>query len=335
MNAVAEFDRMSPYERRRWEELTAHWDKKAEGRQVLPARAKAALGRAGEVTRSTATKAGAVIADKTPDKVKELAGTAVDAALVPTVHHVVQLLELLNDWVVELSDPDAVLEYHQGKGRAVESLEDLKALDLELLEEFTDGMVLRWRTLGAGQGASFGALAMIPVPVLGSAAAITLDLIAMQALTGAIATRVCYAYGFDAADPDMRHMIDRMVARAYRNQTVKAGSVKKAGAAFDAAKGRVNWSKKLREDHRLMAAVEKLLKQVGDGKRVPVKNARMGMPVVAVFAGAATNAHVLGDTVKQARHYGATVLLAEKHGLELPANLRRDLDSDEPIEDPE
>jgi hypothetical protein len=242
---------------------------------------------------------------------------------------------LLNDWVVELTDPDAVLEYHQGKGRAVESLKDLKTLDLELLEEFTDGMVLRWRTLGAGQGASFGALAMIPVPVLGSAAAITLDLIAMQALTGAIATRVCYAYGFDAADADMRHMIDRMVVRAYRNQTVKAGSVKKAGAAFDAAKGRVNWSKKLREDHRLMAAVEKLLKQVGDGKRVPVKNARMGMPVVAVFAGAATNAHVLGDTVKQPRHYGATVLLAEKHGLELPANLRRDLDSDEPIEDSE
>lgn len=54
----------------------------------------------------------------------------------------------------------------------------------------------------------------------------------MQALTGAIATRVCYAYGFDAADPNMRHMIDRMVVRAYRNQTVKAGSVKKAGAAF-------------------------------------------------------------------------------------------------------
>lgn len=266
---------------------------------------------------------------------RELAESAVDAALVPTVHHVVRLLELLNDWVVELTDPAAVLAYHRDEGRTAESLQDLKALDLQLLEEFTDGMALRWRTLGAAQGASFGALAMIPVPVLGSVAAITLDLVAMQALTAAIATRVCYAYGLDAADPDMRHVIDRMVARAYRNQTVKATSVKKAGAAFDAAKGRVQWSKKLREDHRLMAAVEKLLKQVGDGSWVPVKNARMGMPVIAVFAGAATNAHVLGDTVKQARHYGATVLLAEKYGLELPVNLRRDLDSDDSIEDPE
>jgi hypothetical protein len=124
-------------------------------------------------------------------------------------------------------------------------------------------------------------------------------------------------------------MIDRMVVRAYRNQAPKAGTVKSAGAAFNAAKGRVNWSQKLRDDHRLVAAVEKLMKHVGNGSRVPVQNARMGMPVVAIFAGAGTNAHVLGDIAKQARHYGATMLLAEKYGLELPSNLRQDLDGDE------
>jgi hypothetical protein len=133
MTDVVEPDPMSRYERRRWEELKAHWEKKAEGRHLLPPRAEAALGKAGEVMKATATKGGSVIADKAPEKVKELAGSAVDAALVPTVHHVVRLLELLNDWVVELTDPEAVLKYHRGKGRAVESLEDLKTLDLELL----------------------------------------------------------------------------------------------------------------------------------------------------------------------------------------------------------
>lgn len=98
--------------------------------------------------------------------------------------------------------------------------------------------------------------------------------------------------------------------------------MKSASNAFQASKGRINWSKKLREDHRLMAAVEKLLKQLGDGTRVPVKNARMGMPVVGVIAGAGTNSHVLGDIAKQSRHYAATLLLAEKYGLELPPNLR-------------
>lgn len=318
---------MSAYERKRWEELQAHWEKKAQGRkQLLPPRARAALDSTAKATKDTVLKAGRTVAERTPERVKEAADAAVDAALVPTVHHVVQLLELLNDWVVELTDPEAVLKYHREKGRNVESLEDLRHLDLEDLEELTNRMALKWGTIGVGQGASFGALAMIPVPVLGSVAAIGLDMIAMQALTGAIATRICYAYGYDAADPETRHVIDRMVARAYRNQVAKAGSVKKASAAFDAAKGRVNWSQKLRDDHRLMAAVENLLKRVGDGKHVPVKNARMGMPVVSVLAGAATNSHVLGDTARQARHYGATMLLAEKHGLDLPRNLRHSLD---------
>jgi len=323
-------DPMSRYERKRWDELQGHWEKKAQGRKaVLPPRARAALDTTVEATKNTASKAGKAVAERVPEKVKDVAGVAVDAALVPTVHHVVQLLELLNDWVVELTDPEAVLKYHQKKGRRVESLEDLRRLDLEELEELTNGMALKWGTVGVGQGASFGALAMIPVPVLGSVLAIGLDMIAMQVLAGAIATRICYAYGYDAAHPEVRHIIDRMVARAYKNQVVKAGSVKKASAAFDAAKGRVNWSQKLRDDHRLMAAVEKLLKRAGDGKHVPVKSARMGMPVISVLAGAATNSHVLGDAARQARHYGATVLLAEKHGLELPPNLRRSLESDE------
>ena len=319
---------MSRYERARWDELQSHWLKKAERKQLLPPRARAALATTAQAAKQKASEAGRAISDATPEKVKNLAGTSVDAALVPTVQAVVHLLELINDWAVELSDPEKVIRHHQLAGREVSSLDDLKSLDLELLDEFTDGMTLRWHTLGAGQGAAFGALAMIPVPVVSSVAAISLDMLAMQALTSAIATRVCYAYGFDAADPEIKHMIERMVGHAYRNQVPKVGTVKNASSAFNAAKGRVNWSQKLREDHRLMAALEKLLKRAGDGGRVPVKNARMGMPVISVFIGAGTNAHILGDTSKQARHYAATMFLAEKYGLELPANIHRDLDTE-------
>lgn len=325
---------MSDYERKRWEELEKHWERRAQARRKLvPAPVRDAAGKGARATKGAAARAGRAIADKTPEGVRDFAGGAVDAALLPTVRNLVTLLELLNSWVVELTDPEKVLEHHRAQGRNVQRLEDLRALDLEELEELTKDMALRWATIGAGEGAALGSLAMVPVPVVGSVAAIGLDLLAMQALTGAIATRVCYAYGYDAADPEVRHMIDRMVARAYRDQAVKVGSVKKASAAFDAAKGRVNWSQKLREDHRLMAAVEKLLKSAGDGKRVPVKNARMGMPVISVLAGAATNSHVLGDTVRQARHYGATVMLSEKYGLPLPPNLHHV--ADDPQEDGE
>lgn len=37
----------------------------------------------------------------------------------------------------------------------------------------------------------------------------------------------------------------------------------------------------------------------------------------------------LGDTVTQARHYGATVMLAEKYGLPLPPNLQRRMEEDD------
>lgn len=324
---------MSRYEQERWAELQSHWLKKAERRQLLPPKARTALATKSQEAKHVASKAGQAIAGATPAKVKDMAGIAVDAALVPTAHAVVHLLELINDWVEELSNPKAVFEYHRDAGREVSSLDDLKAFDLKLLDEFTSHMSLRWRGLGAGQGAAFGALAMIPIPVVGSLAAITLDMVAMQALTLAIATRVCYAYGFDVADPEVHHMVERMVVRAYRNQVPKAGTVKSAGAAFNAAKGRVNWSKKLRNDHRLMAAVEKLLKRAAPNGRVPVKNARMGMPVISVLVGAGTNSHILADTAKQARYYAATMFLAEKHGLQIPANIHRDLDSDSPADE--
>ncbi len=324
---------MSRYEQARWAELQSHWLKKAERRQFLPPKARTALETKSQGVKHVASRASRAIAGATPAKVKDIAGSAADAALVPTAQAVVHLLELINDWAAELSDPEAVFEYHREAGREVSSLDDLKAFDLQILDEFTSRMSLRWRGLGAGQGAAFGALAMIPIPVVGSLAAITLDMVAMQALTLAIATRVCYAYGFDAADPEVHHMIERMVVRAYRNQVPKAGTVKSASAAFNAAKGRVNWSKKLREDHRLMAAVEKLLKRAGPNGRVPVKSARMGMPVISVLIGAGTNSHILADTSKQARYYAATMFLAEKYGLQLPANIHRDLDMVSPADE--
>lgn len=326
MSDVSESEGLSAYERMRWDELQLHWQRKAKQRELLPAPAQAAMQSAAQAAQRAASKAGRTIAHATPDIVKDAGRIVLDASLAPTVAGAVHILELLNEWVMELSDPGAVLRYHQAKGRDITSLEQLSDVDLEHLDGFAHGMVMRWRTLGAGEGAGLGVLAMIPVPVVGSVAAITLDLLAMQVLSTAIATRVCYAYGFNATDPDMRNMIDRMVGRVYRDQAAKAGVVKNAGDAFTAAKNRINWSEKLRKDHRLMAAVEKLLKKLGDGTHVPVKNARMGMPLIAVVTGAGTNAFVLGDVAKQARNYAATLFLVQKYGLDLPPNLRNGVD---------
>jgi hypothetical protein len=75
---------MSRYERARWDELQSHWEKKANGRQLLSPRAKAALDATAQATKETASKASRAIVDATPEKVKDIAGSVVDAALVPS-----------------------------------------------------------------------------------------------------------------------------------------------------------------------------------------------------------------------------------------------------------
>jgi len=103
------------------------------------------------------------------------------------------------------------------------------------------------------------------------------------------------------------------------------GTALKAGRAISnitpepVKERRVRWSKKLRDDHRLIPAVEKLMKQFANGRAVPVEKVTKAMPVVAIFVGAGTNAYILGDVAHQARLYAQTLFLAEKYGLSLPS----------------
>lgn len=312
---------MSDYEFRRWVELCAFWERDPALKKLMPAKAREAMETAGAKARQAASKTRDFVGDRMPDQIKTAGDVALDAALVPTLHSVLRLLELVNDWVVELTDPESVLEFHRQRGRDVAAIEDLRTLDLEHLDEVTRWMTLRWRSLGAAEGAALGAMAMIPVPVVSSFAAISLDVVVVQALSTAIATRVCYAYSFDARDPQFASMISQMISKSYAAQAPKAAGVKQAGAAFAAAKDRIRWSDKLRQDHRLMAAIEKLLKSIGDGKAVSVRSARMGLPVVSVVLGAGTNQQVLGEISKGAQRYAATRFLAHKYSLDLPGIL--------------
>jgi hypothetical protein len=317
---------MSPYEERRWAHLQRHWAKKAERRQLLPSKARAALGEASGQVVDVARKAGRAVSNVTPPVVKDGIESVTDAALVPTVQAAVHLLELVTDWTTELMDPEKVLEHHRAAGRDVAGLEDLKSLDLEHLDDYTRTMARKWRTSGALQGGALGALAM--VPVAGGIAAIGLDMVVMHVLSTALATRVAFSYGFDVKDEELRHLVDRMVVRAYGNQALKARTVHQANAAFNAGKNRVRRSEKLLNDHRQLAALDKLVKQVTNGKTVPISKVAKGVPVVAVVAGAGTNAFVLGDVVHQARLYAQTIHLAEKYGLPLPENLRYEGDGE-------
>jgi len=311
---------MSAYERRRWAELEEHWAKSGPRPQIVPATVRRALTSTGGQVADLGGRVARRVADAAPAPVRNATASALDAALAPTVKAVVHLLDLVTDASVELTKPERVLEHHRERGRDVTRLEDLRALDLELLDEVTRKLPLRWRSLGAAEGAAVGALAFLPVG--GTFAAITLDVLVVHVLSTSIATRAAHAYGFDPSSPQTERMIDRMVQRAYREQLAKVSTQREARLAFAAAAGRKHWSEKLRQDHRLLGAVEKLMKHAGGGAHVPVARAAKAMPAIGVVVGAGTNSHVLGDVATQSIRYAQTVLLSERHGLPLPARLR-------------
>lgn len=310
---------MSPYEARTWAALETHWQRKAGRRQLMPAKARAAVEAAGSKTKDVLGRAGTAVADATPDSVKAIGERAAETVLTPAVEGAIRLVNLANDWAVELTDPQKVIDFHRSRDRDVSSLEDLRGLDLAELDEVVRNLVLKWRSLGAAEGAALGALAL--VPIAGGAAAITADIVVMQVLTTAIATRVCYAYGFDATDPELQQVVGRMVARSFSEQVPKASTTRSANLAAAAAKGRTRWSQKLRDDHKLLAALEKLMKQWSGSSSVPVGKVAKGIPVVSIVTSAGTNAWVIGDVAKQARLYAQTLFLAGKYDLPLPARL--------------
>ena len=104
---------------------------------------------------------------------------------------------------------------------------------------------------------------------------------------------------------------------------------RRAASAFTAAAGRVRWSERLREDHRILAAVEKLMKRASGGGHVPVARAARALPVVSVVMGAGTNAHLLGVVAKHSVCHSQTVLLSQRYDLPLPPNLRHEHDGED------
>lgn len=316
--------KMSTYEQGRWAELNAHWAKPP--RQLLPTKTRAALTVAGQSTQRGASAVGAKVSGVAPSKVKEVSGAVVDATLAPTVKAVTKLLEFTTEVVSEFSKPDKVLAHHRNNGHDIRSVSDLQRLDLQELDAYTRRMSLKWRAVGAVQGGALGALAFVPGP--GTFASISLDVVVSHALTSAIATRVAYAYGFDAMDPDQQRLIERMVRRTYKDMAPKAGTLHQSSKAFRAGQGRVRWSAKLRKDEKLLAAVEKLMKQFTNAP-VPVGKVVGKMPVLAVITTAGLNQHMLADVAAQARLYAATVLLAQKYDMPLPPQFLVD-DADTP-----
>ncbi|MEU9924822.1 EcsC family protein [Streptomyces griseoluteus] len=317
---------MSEYEEQVWDTLNEHWQRR-NNRRGLPNWASTALVRTGEVAGNAAR----LVKDAVPDAVAEpirRAGDAVaDTALRPALAGAAALLELVNDKAMDLNDPKSVEELARKQGFDISSFTELRQQDLKVCDRLLTRNTLTWRAAGALEGGAMGLLAM--VPVAGIPAAMTADILVVQVLSTSIAARIAYSYGYDAKDPKEQDFIQRLVQRSFMTQAAKAKPLRETARAAHAVKGRINWSQKLRQDHRLLAALEKLMQQLGPaGSRVPVKNVAKVVPVVGILIGAGMNSAVLGRVAADAQRYCQTRFLCDKYGLPLPAALATDQDDD-------
>lgn len=321
---------MSKYDAEVWGKLNKHWQGH-DNHGGLPNWASTALVRSGQVAR----RSGKVAADVVPEAVKKPIRRAGDAvatqAARPALEAAASLLELVNDWSRELNDPKSVEKIARKRGVEIDSFTDLRKQDLKVCDRLLTHNTLAWRTAGAVEGGAMGLLAL--VPVAGIPVAMTADILVIQVLSMSIASRIAYSYGYDAKDPTEQDFIQRLVRRSFIEQAAKAKPLHEAALAAHAVKGRVKWSPKLRQDHRLLAAIEKLMQQMGPaGARVPVKNVAKVLPAVGVLIGAASNAVILGRVAADAQRYCQTRALCETYGLPMPAALASD-QGDESTED--
>ena len=321
---------MSAYDQKVWDALNDHWERRNNPRG-LPNWAGNALGRSGEAAGKVVSRARQAVPEAVKAPIRSTGDAVTAAALRPALEGAIALLELANTWALDLNDPKKVEDLARKHGVELDSFAALREQDLKTCDRLLKSNVTKWRTAGAVEGGTMGVLAM--VPVAGTIAAISADILIIQVLSTAIAARVAYSYGYDARDPDEQAFIERLVRRSFMAQAAKAKPMSETARAASAIRGRVRWSEKLRSDHRLLAAIEKLLKQLGPaGARVPVKDVAKFVPVVGILIGAGANAAILGRVAADAQRYCQTRFLCEKYGIPLPAALTTVWD-DEPQTD--
>ncbi|MFD6935410.1 EcsC family protein [Streptomyces goshikiensis] len=317
---------MSAYERQLWEALNEHW-KRRNNRRGLPNWASTALGRTGEVAGKAVRRVTDAVPEAVTEPIRRAGGAVAGKAMRPALGAAAALLELVNDWALELNDPKNVENLVRKQGFDLDSFTELRQHDIKVCDRLLSRNTLTWRTAGAFEGGAMGLLAM--VPVAGIPVAMTADILVVQVLSASIAARIAYSYGYDAKDPDEQLFIQRLVRRSFMAQAAKAEPLRETARAANAVKGRIRWSQKLRQDHHLLAALEKLLQQLGPaGSRVPVRNVAKVVPFVGVLIGAGMNSAVLGRVAADAQRYCQTRFLCDKYGLPLPAALAADGDDD-------
>lgn len=169
-----------------WNSLNSYWEKRSSARGT-PRWLAEGTEKVGGAAARAADAAGQQIGRIAPDAAKRAASRVGDTLLIPAAKAAIALLKLTSDWAVELHDPARVVELARSRNLDVQEVADLKSVSLKDCDALLGRHGLKWRTVGAVEGGTMGALAL--VPVAGIPVSITADIVVMDVRPVSLARR--------------------------------------------------------------------------------------------------------------------------------------------------
>jgi len=311
---------MSTYEARAWDALQSYWERRRarQLRRVIPAGVRERAGKGLARVADWAGDVAADVVDHLPEQVVEVMDAATLKIARWTEASILSLLSTITEICQALMSEERVLQAMREDGQEVKALDEIRGLDMRHCDSLNRGLSWKLRGFGVLEGGALGAVATLSGPaMLGTLAA---DVLVIHAVTTATVTRVAHSYGIDATSLDEREFIQTLVNRSLAAQASKVSPITQVGKAGAKIRGRVRWSRKLRED-KLIAAVERLLQTI-NVKPVPVAQVAKAVPAINVLIAAGFNSHLLGDVATFAQQRCRTRFLCEKYELPIPAALR-------------
>lgn len=222
-------------------------------------------------------------------------------------HVVTGLLELTNEISQDSVWLDGVLRDFKENGNAVAALDEIRELDLEIVDGAIDGLELKYKSLAGAEGAASG---------LAGAAGIVPDIVALVAINLRAAGEYATYCGFDVTKRE-----ERLFALQILDLVAGPGDHPKY-IAFEPA---VRMAKKVAQKQGVQAieqlgfneAVERLARAIG----IHLTGRKLGqvVPVAGAAVGATLNVLYTATVCQTAFHLYRERFLVAKYGLQSAA----------------
>jgi hypothetical protein len=307
------YDEMTPYEQRAWAEIVEWRENRltARTRRMIPA-----------AVRDRAAKAGR----NAKAKVEAL----------PAAHEFeasfLKALGGLGDFGARTAMASvrdgAILEAYRKRGHTVDDLDDIRKLDLQVIDDVKPNLGLAYTAGATVEGAvagfavSGGELLATAGGVFGVGAgsapgaatvigAMAGDAVAVLLGTNRAVAHIAAYYGYDVDKPAERLFALAVLGMGTATEVGKAAAYAEINKLVQALARRAGWEQ-LRQ-HAVARVVEKVFARLGF--RITQRKLGQAVPVVGVLFGAGMNAKLLMSVTDDAEHVYRERFLRERYGL--------------------